>query len=799
MADLPDINEYTSSPENLEDQRVSQEDGENRSYRPINSSIDGIKKISTNQAPNPYQGQSETSLGQDQVNNRNLNIPGSVGVPDDLTNLPGQRIFFPTADQRVGQPLKNRAYSTAEELGSSPLEDESNGLTPKSITDRLVNGDEDQGEDDTEEGDESEPEKEINEEDNNDRREIEGPEEVKREEPEKTDQTPENRFENGPTNQRTSQDTQTSDNQPETPTEIAKPREVAKNPANPPESVAPPSPAGATEGLAQGAGGAAEGAAGAIEGAASGGAGAASSIGATTAGASAATGGAGLAAGGAAAGTGLAAGGAAAATAGGTAMAGTGVAAAAVGTSEIWLPIAIVILIIILIIGLIYAFSSGNDDELGNKPDDSFAIGGSGSCEGMATQLNLGNSILYIPADNGTAKENIEDPIIEDPNATGTYTDNNNVKHTINIYKMLYAGGKWGTPQAGDVLKYASLEDARYYVNANWPSKAAVTRWGSTWPQEIVKSSNLPSTFIPYMGKKVIIYNPKNNKAVVGIILEGGPGTDGHAKGIDFGIVGDTWHEKAAPLDYKGQKGIINNSPRLTAPSGGRVQSIDKYLEVDSGAQIVMGFAADQNLVPGTPFTCVAKANTNKDSSTSIAAGPGTKLANFPIVYQLPGSTVCNRASIAMALLYYTPNFSRNSTGLPLINASLGTTVNIGPGKNGSGYDNLGSLNKNTPYHDWVQLKTSGNLNKLVNSVKKSISNHDPVVFRVSGSFQDINGKPTNGGQHFMTIWGYNDQNQFLINNPYPSKPHSTWIDSTKLNQAGKLDYIFIRKANITN
>jgi hypothetical protein len=175
--------------------------------------------------------------------------------------------------------------------------------------------------------------------------------------------------------------------------------------------------------------------------------------------------------------------------------------------------------------------------------------------------------------------------------------------------------GTTPTSQDGTSLRYAYYydettgskkaftdEDLKYYVTSRWPY--APVNWnGKTGP--VPKGDPSIPTDYAFAGKKIIIYNPLTKKAIVGIAAEYGPGpwTGTLERRSPSTITGsvttkdniqrDLWGNNGTDFrlhDPKGYSGLI---------AGGPV-ALEHAIGADDRTSIIIGFAKDQTLKPGT-------------------------------------------------------------------------------------------------------------------------------------------------------------------------------------------------------
>ncbi|MBU6388916.1 N-acetylmuramoyl-L-alanine amidase [Patescibacteria group bacterium] len=290
-------------------------------------------------------------------------------------------------------------------------------------------------------------------------------------------------------------------------------------------------------------------------------------------------------------------------------------------TSEIWIPVLIIILAI-GVIGIVILFVISNQHQPGNTTSN---IAGNASnsllalnhCQGMADTLNYkksdGTSVsLILPSTKGGFSA--EEQAINVPDSsTGnvprgqrlTRLKNNS---NPNVGYLAYSDTTW-TDSQGQTHTGFTNSELEYYVTMRWPSRSWNWLGGSRPTIGLSQFNN------EYAGKKMMLYNPANGKVVIGIIAESGPAPY-VTLGKDSTDQRSLW-EKGSTNGYRvtdpvGFSGIIGGGPESPQLSAGDGLRLALGANVDEGTPIIMAFAADQSLPVGpyAPGCQVVKATT---------------------------------------------------------------------------------------------------------------------------------------------------------------------------------------------
>jgi len=338
----------------------------------------------------------------------------------------------------------------------------------------------------------------------------------------------------------------------------------------------------------------------------------------------------------------------------------------------------------------------------------------------------------------------------------------------------------WGEP--GVSQEQESAADLPWYITARW----GWTAWAFSGSSNPYIIRNLPPERA-YGGKKMIIFNPANGKAVLGYALEGGPAPfTGTATGVpDSNYPGDGFDNAAfqqqknlwninPPAGSTGKpnsKGIVNYY-RTADPAGftGRIAggsvTMEKALGTDNMSNIQFGFApaswdTPSDPHPYGPLTCTI---VNHGPTTTASTGTGASLT-VPLVKEGTGGE-CGISSAIAVTLFYNPtwtdpkNFS-TVNGLVTVNQNV-QTCNFG------GYADY--INKATAHSvNFVSAgfgTSTGNVGDNMESVIQSVEGGDPVVMYTGPDA--IYGGP----KHIVVITGYDTtSNTFDIMSPSPGTP----------------------------
>jgi len=262
------------------------------------------------------------------------------------------------------------------------------------------------------------------------------------------------------------------------------------------------------------------------------------------------------------------------------------------------------------------------------------------TCAEMQTALDINYNgkptHLFISSPSGKFSE--ESPI--DVN-NGHVIDAGNVEspNAVAFWDNLPAADK-----TADVVQW--------YITARWPYSATNFAGGTTRSG----FKDLPS-FGSFAGQKAIIFNPKNGKAVLGIIEEFGPAPW-------TGIGNSANDPKAADQKTLWTTTSENqNGYRIYDPTGftGRVAggppTVEKALGTDNMSDIQFGFAPASWDQPGDthklgPLQCTI-VNHNSGSTPGVINVPGVSETT---------AIKCGNASLDAVALYYNKQFTNSAT-----------------------------------------------------------------------------------------------------------------------------------------
>lgn len=345
-----------------------------------------------------------------------------------------------------------------------------------------------------------------------------------------------------------------------------------------------------------------------------------------------------------------------------------------------------------------------------------------------------------------------------------------------------------------------SDEDLKFYVNMRWPYKTYFP-WGGGEPGGPKPAGDYASHDY-YAGAKVIVFNPKTNKAVVGVIADWGPApATGVCKfvkaGAGFTVTENT--DTGNPLNagkptackdekvswnarYKDGKiasaGTDFHTPAdYTGRIMGTAKGLGDLIGIETNSVVIAGFARDQGVKAGTVYTVSASDIIHPGDTVQTGAQAG--VLSVPGIEEGVGGE-CGAASINMVALYYLSDKGTHHLSFADLPKSMTTDHNYIVDKSpvspnawfttedkldyscvSSGY--LNAMPEKVP-KGWttVPLSSSETLRAAIRSVKAG----DPVVFYSIGAiYKNKDGTPHN---HIFVLVGYDEKtNEFIINNPY--------------------------------
>lgn len=336
----------------------------------------------------------------------------------------------------------------------------------------------------------------------------------------------------------------------------------------------------------------------------------------------------------------------------------------------------------------------------------------------------------------------------------------------------------------------ATEEDMDYYMTARFPyvygydfayrgSKSGPPRQG--WGE-----------MKDYAGKKLIMFNPKTNKAVVALAAEFGPapwtgvcsGRDSDANNSSNSRIVVSCREQRAAWDARDVVAGPKNRtlPKdmraydITPPPGytGRIAGGEPKLAAKIGIStdevVIIGFATDQSLKPGTVLTISNSDIVRNDTSPTTTPG----VLPVPGVSQGQRSD-CGDASGLMVALYYASNRGTRALNFNDIPAALRDELEEVPtdqqveggkfkskSRNGAGVCLSPELmnpisGSGGDWHRIAKVDAAKDFEKAVTSIK----NGDPVImYTKSGGFYS-------NTKHIFVLVGYNENTkEFIVNNP---------------------------------
>ncbi|CAN5194313.1 hypothetical protein BH11PAT4_BH11PAT4_5930 [soil metagenome] len=457
-----------------------------------------------------------------------------------------------------------------------------------------------------------------------------------------------------------------------------------------------------------------------------------------------------------------------------------------IATSPWWEIILVVVLCIIAIVIGIAIMANRTVD----NPPSSVPLG---ITDGNETGIYLSSSIMTpsMKISNASGKLNARTAEIHLEATAGGWSPEEAVDNI---------GGNWCIPGKGCLSPLSTLlpsgtteEDMENYVTARFPyvygfdfdyrgilSGAPRQGWGE---------------LKDYAGKKIILFNPKTKKAVVGIAAEFGPAP---WTGVCSDRDSDTnnsvnkrvvtsckdqriaWNARdvvAGPKTIKLSKDQraydISPPPGYSGRIAGGEPKLREKIGIQADEVVIIGFAADQSLKPGTILTI-------KDSDIVTVGGTGTPTVAVPGVLPVPAvsegqKSDCGDASGVMTALYYATSKGTKELTYDQLPASIKAQVEVVPadqqaegGKfktksnNGAGVCLSPAFINNIPGSggDW-DFVSKANSAKDFEKAVTSIKNGDPVVmYTRPGGFYSKS-------QHVYVLVGYDETTkEFIVNNP---------------------------------
>lgn len=458
-------------------------------------------------------------------------------------------------------------------------------------------------------------------------------------------------------------------------------------------------------------------------------------------------------------------------------------------TFPAWGPVVgVILLIVALIVGLAVGIALL---QKGNTPPSSYTIG-VGSQFAKTSSNPDGTYLRMMTPTLGLKDEHGITQMLSVESTAGGWVEENESK-------IINGCPRWVVKTADclafsqkydqNTKKLTPITDAdlKYYLNMRWPYMHDVD-----WPTSSHKVKGAIKGYAPaqyYGGAKVMVYNPKTKKAVVGLIAEWGPepafdvcqnagrGANGtqtetrnprnsatacHDEGAEWGAISRKGINGnfRPPADYTGA--IVGLAPSLKALLG----------TIDDHQVVFVGFAKDQSLSPGTVVP-VSDADIIhvSDLATTVASTGALKV---PGVEEGVHSE-CGVASINMVALYYASNKGSNHltydqlpaamkdyliSAKPISpNAWFSTERSVDTGCVTPTY--LNTMKAGVPT-DWTTVSIGNSEQEKLRAAIRSVQAGDPVVFYSYNAIYK--------GPHIFVLVGYNNATgEFIVNNPYPS------------------------------
>jgi hypothetical protein len=454
-------------------------------------------------------------------------------------------------------------------------------------------------------------------------------------------------------------------------------------------------------------------------------------------------------------------------------------------TKKYWKPICGVIIIgeapfLILAIALAASLSHYGDQPAGLAVAANSQFGGKYCANIMQPTLTTtykgqGVTLTLSSTQSGFSEE---DPVIPDgPNAG--QVDSTLSGQGIQSGKLSFWNYYVSQHAAGDFPE----SWLPYYVTSRWPAFS----WSWTGHDQAVEAPVPQDAYYElFAGKRIVIYDPATNKAVLGIAMESGNapyaaaysklGTSSSAQESLWDTGSKNGYRATDPVGYKGRS--IGGPYPMNPKSGG--PSIETSLGITPGTgsdvPVIFGFASTslQTEAPGTPLTCnvttttttsvtnsssgtVATVGVQDDSNSGQIQESGTShfVQNVPGIRQAT-YTDCNQAAAAMVILHYKPG----ATGITttdgkgnLVNKQGGCLSSV----SGALQTQLSGATDASGAITFKQIASKSDI--TVQMIEQSIDAGDPVIVNAAGVYSS--------GNHFVVIVGY-DNSTFYINDPFP-------------------------------
>lgn len=227
-------------------------------------------------------------------------------------------------------------------------------------------------------------------------------------------------------------------------------------------------------------------------------------------------------------------------------------------------------------------------------------------CQQMTPQIPLASGkLLSLEETEGIYSE--EDPAAPDSTGLGTLTSGDTGKKLSTALYQRYDGKKGYT-----------ADELKYYVTARWLYVAAKFD-GSTAHKDGLAG------YQQYAGRKIMLYNPKNGKAAIGIVAEYGPAAWTNT-GAEYD--GDRNRTKDNPEQRQAWE---NGQPRVQAPANydGRIAggppALTSALGITNKEKIVIGFLDPklQSMPLGQAQCSVVSAGKGSGANFHVCIDPG--------------------------------------------------------------------------------------------------------------------------------------------------------------------------------
>jgi len=243
------------------------------------------------------------------------------------------------------------------------------------------------------------------------------------------------------------------------------------------------------------------------------------------------------------------------------------------------------ILIVVCLIGFAVAGVASLSSKTGNTPT-SVAVGSSDTIAGGTFSNDKMSATLDAKFNGKTVHLTLGGTV-------GKFSEEEAIDPSSGCIRAKQCLAMWST-----VKKMGGYQPswATFYITSRWPSQASYYN-GVSKPASQKGYPGMPNE-IAYAGKRMIIYNPKTGKAIVGIAAEFGPApwTGTVKNGTEYSQQNQLWQQGS----HGGWR--ITNPEGYAGRTAGGIPALEHAIGADNMTTIYFGFATDQNAVPGTLY-----------------------------------------------------------------------------------------------------------------------------------------------------------------------------------------------------